>query len=81
MTLVIIIDVKYLKILPLILNQAILGDIILNIYVHFKFIKRIDTLVSRISYLKWGESLTKKDENIKGRKKIKACFLNILEKY
>jgi hypothetical protein len=37
--------------------------------------------VSRIGYLKWRVSLPEKDENIKGRKQITACFLIILEKY
>jgi hypothetical protein len=43
--------------------------------------RRVDTLVSRIGYLKRRENFLEKDENIKGSRKITACFLNILEKY
>ena len=48
---------------------------------HFKFIRRVDILVSSIGCLKWRGNLPEKDGNIKGRRKITALFLNILEKY
>ena len=37
--------------------------------------------MSRIGCLKWRGSLPEKHENIKGRRKITARFLNMLEKY
>jgi hypothetical protein len=48
---------------------------------HFKFIRRVDILVSSIGCLKWRGNLPEKDENIKGRRKITMLFLDILEKY
>jgi hypothetical protein len=48
---------------------------------HFKFIRRVDILVSSIGCLKWRGNLPEKDGNIKGRRKITALMLNILEKY
>lgn len=48
---------------------------------HFKFIRRVDILVSSIGCLKWRGNLPEKDGNITGRRKITARFLNILEKY
>ncbi len=48
---------------------------------HFKFIRRIDILVSSIGCLKWRGNLPPKDENIRGRRQITQTYLDILEKY
>jgi len=48
---------------------------------HFKFIRRVDILISSIGCLKWRGNLPPKDENITGRKKLTATILNILENY
>jgi hypothetical protein len=48
---------------------------------HFKFIRRVDILVSSIGCLKWRGNLPEKDESIKGRRKATKLFLDILEKY
>jgi hypothetical protein len=48
---------------------------------HFKFIRRVDILVSSIGCLQWRGNLPEKDENIKERRKITKLFLDILEKY
>jgi hypothetical protein len=48
---------------------------------HFKFIRRIDILVSSIGCLSWRGNLPPKDSAVTGRRAITAAYLNILEKY
>ena len=48
---------------------------------HFKFIRRIDILVSSIGCLRWRGNLPPKDKTISGRRAITATYLSILEKY
>lgn len=48
---------------------------------HFKFVRRIDILVSSIGCLKWRGNLPRKDESISGRRQITKIYLDILESY
>jgi hypothetical protein len=48
---------------------------------HFKFIRRVDILVSSIGCLKWRGNLPPKDASIKGRRQLTQLYLDILEKY
>ena len=48
---------------------------------HFKFVRRIDILVSSIGCLKWRGNLPPKDGVISGRRKITAAYLASLESY
>ena len=48
---------------------------------HFKFIRRIDILVSSIGCLKWRGRLPPKDATITGRRQITRMYLDILESY
>jgi hypothetical protein len=48
---------------------------------HFKFIRRVDILVSSIGCLRWRGNLPAKDGNIKGRRQITKIYLSVLEKY
>jgi hypothetical protein len=48
---------------------------------HFKFIRRIDILVSSIGCLRWRGNVPPKDKTISGRRTITATYLGILEKY
>jgi hypothetical protein len=48
---------------------------------HFKFIRRIDILVSSIGCLRWRGNLPAKDSTISGRRTITATYLSVLEKY
>lgn len=48
---------------------------------HFKFIRRVDILVSSIGCLKWRGNLPEKDKSIIGRRKITGAILPVLEKY
>jgi hypothetical protein len=48
---------------------------------HFKFIRRIDILVSSIGCLRWRGNLPAKDNTISGRRTITAIYLSILDKY
>jgi hypothetical protein len=48
---------------------------------HFKFIRRIDILVSSIGCMDWRGNLPTKDEQIRGRRQKTALLLDILEKY
>lgn len=48
---------------------------------HFKFMRRIDILVSSIGCLKWRGNLPPKDENIRGRRTITKAYLDVLESY
>ncbi len=48
---------------------------------HFKFIRRVDILVSSIGCLKWRGNLPEKDGSIRGRRKTTATFMAVLEKY
>ncbi len=48
---------------------------------HFKFIRRIDILVSSIGCLHWRGNLPPKDKTISGRRAITATYLAVLEKY
>jgi hypothetical protein len=47
----------------------------------FKFIRRIDILVSSIGCLRWRGNLPPKDKTISGRRAITATYLAVLEKY
>jgi hypothetical protein len=48
---------------------------------HFKFIRRVDILVSSIGSMVWRGNLPEKDGNIRGRRKKTALFLDVLENY
>ncbi len=48
---------------------------------HFKFVRRIDILVSSIGCMKWRGNLPRKDGLISGRRKITASYLAALEGY
>jgi len=48
---------------------------------HFKFVRRIDILVSSIGTLRWRANLPPKDGTIKGRRQITSIYLDLLEKY
>jgi hypothetical protein len=48
---------------------------------HFKFIRRIDILVSSIGCLKWRGNLPPKDGAVSGRRRITASYLAALEQY
>ncbi len=48
---------------------------------HFKFIRRVDILVSSIGCMKWRGNLPEKDLNISGRRQITKQYLEILENY
>ena len=48
---------------------------------HFKFIRRIDILVSSIGCLRWRGNLPAKDKTISGRRTVTAAYLTVLEKY
>lgn len=48
---------------------------------HFKFMRRIDILVSSIGCLRWRGNLPPKDENIRGRRAITKAYLDVLELY
>ena len=48
---------------------------------HFKFVRRIDILVSSIGCMKWRGNLPRKEGVISGRRKITAAYLAVLESY
>ena len=48
---------------------------------HFKFVRRVDILVSSIGCLRWRGNLPAKDTSISGRRAITALYLDVLEKY
>ncbi|MCP4716579.1 MAG: hypothetical protein GY868_15770 [Deltaproteobacteria bacterium] len=48
---------------------------------HFKFIRRVDILVSSIGCLEWRGNLPPKDGRIKGRRHITAQYLEILKNF
>jgi len=48
---------------------------------HFKFVRRIDILVSSIGCLKWRGNLPRKEGVISGRRQITRTYLDILENY
>lgn len=48
---------------------------------HFKFVRRIDILISSIGCLKWRGNLPPKDEMVSGRRHITQLYLNVLESY
>lgn len=48
---------------------------------HFKFVRRVDILVSSIGCLGWRGSLPPKDGTIKGRRQLTRLYLDVLEKY
>jgi hypothetical protein len=48
---------------------------------HFKFIRRIDILVSSIGCMKWRGNLPPKDGAVSGRRRITAAYLAALEQY
>lgn len=48
---------------------------------HFKFVRRIDILVSSIGCLKWRGNLPSKDGSVSGRRAKTASYLAALEQY
>ncbi len=48
---------------------------------HFKFLRRVDILLSSIGCLKWRGNLPAKDSSVTGRRKLTAHYLDVLEKY
>ncbi len=48
---------------------------------HFKFIRRVDILVSSIGCMIWRGNLPDKDKNITGRRQITGLYLKILQNY
>ncbi len=48
---------------------------------HFKFVRRIDILLSSIGCLRWRGNLPPKDNSIRGRRSITAAYLAVLESY
>ena len=48
---------------------------------HFKFVRRIDILVSSIGCLRWRGNLPPKDNSISGRRGITSLYLAVLEQY
>jgi hypothetical protein len=48
---------------------------------HFKFVRRVDILVSSIGCLRWRGNLPPKDRTISGRRSITSQYLAILEQY
>jgi hypothetical protein len=48
---------------------------------HFKFIRRVDILVSSIGCMAWRGNLPEKDGDIRGRRKKTARTLDVLESY
>ena len=48
---------------------------------HFKFIRRIDILVSSIGCLQWRGNLPPKDKQVSGRRSLTKTYLDILEQY
>jgi len=48
---------------------------------HFKFVRRVDILVSSIGCLRWRGSLPPKDRTISGRRSITSQYLSVLEQY
>ena len=48
---------------------------------HFKFMRRVDILVSSIGCLSWRGNLPPKDGTIKGRRKLTRTYLDILEAF
>jgi hypothetical protein len=48
---------------------------------HFKFVRRVDILVSSIGCLRWRGNLPPKDKTISGRRSITSQYLAILEQY
>ena len=48
---------------------------------HFKFIRRVDILVSSIGCLSWRGNLPEKDPGIRGRRQKTALFMDVLEHY
>jgi hypothetical protein len=48
---------------------------------HFKFVRRVDILVSSIGCLRWRGNLPPKDRSISGRRSITSQYLAILEQY
>jgi len=48
---------------------------------HFKFLRRVDILLSSIGCMKWRGNLPPKAGNIRGRRQITALFLDNLESY
>ncbi len=48
---------------------------------HFKFMRRIDILISSIGVLEWRGNLPPKDRVITGRRKLTKACLNVLENF
>jgi hypothetical protein len=48
---------------------------------HFKFIRRVDILVSSIGCMEWRGNLPAKDSTVRGRRNTTAGFLQVLQKY
>ena len=48
---------------------------------HFKFMRRVDILVSSIGALKWRGNLPPKEAGITGRRKLTRRYLDVLEQY
>ncbi|MBN2107134.1 MAG: hypothetical protein JW832_06870 [Deltaproteobacteria bacterium] len=48
---------------------------------HFKFVRRIDILVSSIGCMQWRGNLPPKDGAVSGRRRITASYLAALEQY
>jgi len=48
---------------------------------HFKFIRRVDILVSSIGCLRWRGNLPMKDATITGRRQLTSDYLGALESY
>jgi len=48
---------------------------------HFKFVRRIDILISSIGCMKWRGNLPRKEGAISGRRKITRSYLDALEHY
>lgn len=48
---------------------------------HFKFLRRVDILLSSIGCLRWRGNLPPKDSSVTGRRKLTGHYLNLLERY
>jgi hypothetical protein len=48
---------------------------------HFKFVRRVDILVSSIGCMRWRGNLPIKDGSVKGRRQLTKLYSDILEKY
>lgn len=48
---------------------------------HFKFIRRIDILISSIGCLRWRGNFPPKDKMVSGRRRITQLYLDVLESY